>query len=71
MRDEYIIASIKNMGVKHMNCIVNLKNIFHLLSIFFMQVAFTLALRVIIIFTGKCVARYKVLSFKLFFGGMI
>ena len=36
MKDEHIIPSIQNMGVKHLNCIVNLKNIFHLLSIFFM-----------------------------------
>jgi hypothetical protein len=71
MRDEHIIPSIQDMGVKHLNCIVNLKNIFQLLSIFFMQVAFALALRVIIIFTGKCVARYKVYSYKLFFAGMI
>ena len=25
MRDNYLIPSIKDMGVKHMNCIVNLK----------------------------------------------
>ena len=36
MRDIHLISSIQNMGVKHFNCIVNLKNIFHLLTIFFM-----------------------------------
>ena len=36
-----------------------------------MQVAFAITLRVIIIFTGKCVARYKQMSYKLFFTGML
>lgn len=71
MKDEYLIPSVKNMGVGHMNCIVNLKNIFHLLAYFFMQVVFAIILRVVIIFTGKCIKRYRVLSFKLFFANML
>ena len=67
MRDEILIPSVRNMGFSHMNCIVNLKNIFFLLVYFFMQASFALMLRMVIVFTGKCIARYQGLSSRLFF----
>jgi hypothetical protein len=71
LKKKYLIPAVKNMGVGHMNCIVNLKNIFQLVVYYLLQVAFALFLRMVVIFSGKCIARYKDLSFKLFFGGMI
>jgi hypothetical protein len=68
---ELLIPSIKNMGVNHMNAIVNLKNIFHLIMYYYMQVVLALFLRALVITTGKCIPRYRVLSYKLFFGNMI
>ena len=68
---DLLIPSIKNLGVNHMNAIVNLKNIFYLIIYFYMEVILALLLRVVVIVTGKCILRYKALSSKVFFNGMI
>jgi hypothetical protein len=36
-----------------------------------MQAAFAMLLRIIVIVSGKCIGRYRKLSLKLFFAGMI
>ena len=54
MRD-LIIPTVRNMGTKHMNCIVNLKHVLLLVILYLGRVSIAITLRMVKIFTGKCV----------------
>ena len=67
---ELILPTAQNMGLKHMNCVVNFKHIFFLVVIYLCKASFAVGLRMVIVFSGKCVPRYRQMSAKLFFADM-
>lgn len=64
---DLIIPAARNMGVNHMNCIVNFKHVLFIVVVYLAKVAIAMVLRVIMNASGKCVQRYRIMSAKIFF----